>query len=140
MDGMSLRGRGYLTDPGSSVWKVVASADFNEDGKLDLVFQNSQTGQLVYWLMNRMTITNIGYFTDPGPVSWRVVGTDDFNGDGKADLLFQNQQTGQLVYWLLNGVSLGYVGYISPDDPGSPTWKVAAVWAAEAGSASGIIQ
>src|SRR5437867_5537293 len=89
-------------------------SDFNGDGKADILWQNSSTGQRVIWLMNGTThqsTVNLGTV----PTSWSIVGSNDFNGDGKADILWQNSATGQRIIWLMNGtahqstVSLGTV-------------------------------
>src|SRR5438552_7072726 len=89
-------------------------SDFNGDGKADILWQNSSTGQRVIWLMNGTThqsTVNLGTV----PTSWSIVGSNDFNGGGKADILWQNSATGQRIIWLMNGtahqstVSLGTV-------------------------------
>ncbi len=89
-------------------------SDFNGDGKADILWQNSSTGQRVIWLMNGTThqsTVNLGTV----PTTWSIVGSGDFNGDAKADILWQNNSTGQRVIWLMNGtahtstVSLGTV-------------------------------
>src|SRR6266566_9978577 len=89
-------------------------SDFNGDGKADILWQNSSTGQRVIWLMNGTThqsTVNLGTV----PTTWSIVGSSDFNGDAKADILWQNSSTGQRLIWIMNGtvhtsnVSLGTV-------------------------------
>src|SRR5437899_7852503 len=89
-------------------------SDFNGDGKADILWQNSSTGQRVIWLMNGTThqsTVNLGTV----PTSWSIAGSSDFNGDAKADIVWQNSSTGQRLIWLMNGtvhtsnVSLGTV-------------------------------
>jgi hypothetical protein len=36
-------------------WKLVGSADFDADGKLDLLFRNDTTGANLVWRMNGTT-------------------------------------------------------------------------------------
>ena len=52
-------------------WNIVGSADFNGDGKTDILWQNSVTGQRVIWLMNG---TSYGSFVDLGvvPTAWDI--------------------------------------------------------------------
>jgi FG-GAP-like repeat len=91
-----------------------ARGDFNGDGKADILWQNSSTGQRVIWLMNGTALQST---VSLGTVatSWSITGSGDFNGDGKADILWQNNSTGQRLIWIMNGithtstVSLGFV-------------------------------
>src|SRR6266513_5904607 len=79
-------------------------SDFNGDGKADILWQNSSTGQRVIWLMDGtalQSVVNLGTVAR----SWSIAGSSDFNGDGKADILWQNTSTGQRVILLMNGIA-----------------------------------
>lgn len=79
--------------------------DVDGDGHNDLLFQNSQTGQIVAWYMNGLNVQGgIGLNNTPEP-GWKVVGSGDFNGDGFADLVFQNTTTKQVVVWYMRGTT-----------------------------------
>ena len=69
-------------------WHVEGTGDFNDDGKSDIVLQNSN-GSVAVWEMNGGQISQSGVVANPGP-SWHVEGTGDFNGDGKSDIVLQN--------------------------------------------------
>jgi hypothetical protein len=90
-------------------------ADFNGDGKPDLVWENTSTGDRYVWLMNGTTFTSSVFVGNVG-TAWHIAGTGDFNGDGKPDLVFENTTTGDRYIWLMNGttftsaVFLGNVG------------------------------
>jgi glucose/arabinose dehydrogenase len=116
--GEDANGELYVTDIGNgSVFKIVGSpvkSDFNGDGKSDILWQNTSTGQRTIWIMNNTAHTstvNLGTVA----TSWSMAGASDFNGDGKSDILWQNTSTGQRAIWLMNGtrrtssVSLGIV-------------------------------
>ena len=47
-------------------WNIAGAADFNGDGKPDILWQNSVTGQRVIWLMNG---TSYSSFVDLGTVA-----------------------------------------------------------------------
>ncbi|PYJ19490.1 MAG: hypothetical protein DME99_12390, partial [Verrucomicrobia bacterium] len=82
----------------------LVKSDFNGDGKADILWQNSSTGQRVIWLMDGtalQSVVNLGTVA----TSWSIAGSSDFNGDGKADILWQNTSTGQRVIWLMNGTA-----------------------------------
>ncbi len=97
-------------------WNIAAVADINGDGHPDLLWENSQTGQLTYWLMGGAlgtTVLNYGpVFATVTDTHWRVVSMTDFNGDGKADLLWENSATGQLVVWYMNGGAIQLYGQV----------------------------
>src|SRR5439155_1389283 len=83
-------------------------SDFNGDGKADILWQNSSTGQRVIWLMNGTThqsTVNLGTV----PTSWSIAGSSDFNGDAKADILWQHTPTGQHVSRVMNATPNGSV-------------------------------
>ena len=79
--------------------------DFNLDGRSDILWWNSMSGQVVEWLVNGASVIAGG---SPGsvPSPWTIVGQRDFNSDGFADLLWRNGTTGQLQIWFMNGGSV----------------------------------
>ena len=83
-------------------WSIVASDDFNGDGKADILWQNTATGARSIWLMNGTVHTSI---VSLGTVDkkWNIVGSGDFDGDGKPDILWQHRDSGARSIWLMNG-------------------------------------
>jgi len=80
-------------------------ADFNGDGKHDILWRNSATGEITVWLMDgtrSLSAVSIGVVADP---NWRIVGTGDFNGDGNSDILWRHSVTGEISVWLMNGTT-----------------------------------
>ena len=105
-------GSHYLYSGGLGDWRIVACADMNTDGKVDLMFQNT-VGQLYVWLLdgtgnpvNFSTGTGLkpgsGYLYSGALADWRVAALADINSDGVPDLIFQNN-AGQIYLWLLDG-------------------------------------
>ncbi|MCW3096780.1 MAG: multicopper oxidase, type 2 [Chthonomonadaceae bacterium] len=89
--------------------------DFDGDGHNDLLFQNSQTGQVVAWYTNGLTVQGGVVLSAVPDAGWNVVGCADFNDDGSPDLVFQNTTTKQIVLWYMNGsVHLGGESVIPP--------------------------
>jgi cyclophilin family peptidyl-prolyl cis-trans isomerase len=88
--------------------------DFNNDGKFDILWQNSATGQRSIWLMNG-TVRASSVNLPAVATEWNIVGSGDFNRDGNSDILWQNGLTGQRSIWLMNrtsrtsSVNLGFV-------------------------------
>lgn len=115
MSGYKVTGRATVVGENGSAalvglpWSMVGSGDFNRDGKPDLLWHNSSTGETQVWQMNGYKVTSRatvmgenGNAAFVGP-PWSIVGTNDFNEDGSADILWHNESTGETQIWLMNG-------------------------------------
>ncbi len=114
---------GAVTSAGAILAVFAAAGDFNSDGKADLLWQNTVTGQRSVWLMNG-TVASSGIDLGTVPTEWVIAGTADFTGDGQLDLLWQNTVTGQRAIWAMNGTTALYgvdLGIVSLD------WWIAGV-------------
>jgi plastocyanin len=104
-------------------WALVATGDFNRDGKPDYVLYNPSTRQTVIWYLNNNV--RIGSGVGPTlPGGWTVVGVADFNRDGKSDYLLFNLSTRQTVIWYLNN-NVRIASAVGPTLPAG--WTVAGV-------------
>jgi hypothetical protein len=89
-------------------FKIVGTSDMNNDGKADILWYNSQTGETQMWFMNLNRLTSRGTVLgeDGNPVyigpPFKIAGTNDFNADRKADILWHNSQTGETQIWYMN--------------------------------------
>jgi hypothetical protein len=90
----------------SSVTNATRGADFNGDGKSDILWRNYATGENSVWLMNGTNLTSGVSLTSVSDLNWRIEGTGDFNSDGKTDLIWRNYATGENSVWLMNGTNL----------------------------------
>jgi hypothetical protein len=91
----------YVGDVGT--WRVVATADLNNDGITDIVLQDLNTTYVGGWLMNSagQAISFVSvHFSPTG--SWRVVGSEDLNGDGITDILLQDSSSTYVAVWIMN--------------------------------------
>ena len=125
MDGVNIKPGGsgrFSPSVVNPVWKMVSTPDLDGDGHPDLIWQNLQTGGVVYWLMNGTTQVNSGWIVHFREPQWRLVATPDLNGDGHPDLLWQNLQTGGVVYWLMNGTTPTDSGWIVRSR--EPQWRL----------------
>ncbi|MGJ4727971.1 reprolysin-like metallopeptidase [Luteimonas sp. SDU101] len=93
--------RSYLVGGVGPGYRVVATGDFNGDGRVDLVWSHPTNRDLFMWQGNGTTFTSTRF--GDYPAGWTVVGAVDVNNDGRADLLFHNATTRQFSYRIMNG-------------------------------------
>jgi hypothetical protein len=86
-------------------WRIVGTGDVNGDGNVDLIWQDSSTGNLAVWYLSGLVGIGSADVTFNSQ-TWKVRSVGDFNGDSHPDLIFQNTATGDIAGWLLNGTSL----------------------------------
>ena len=122
-------GEGYLYTwsqmQTGSKWIVTAvslTADFNGDGKTDILWRNKSTGQNIIWLMDGTTYSNYTELLQVPDTNWQIVGTGDFNGDGKTDILWRNKSTGQNIVWLMDGTT--YSNYAELLQVTDTNWEI----------------
>lgn len=116
MNGASVLG--YFSQYTTSGYKLVATGDFNGDGKTDVAWTDSSNNVYIW------TGTGNGFvsqFVAKNSTGWSVVGAADVNGDGFADLLVYNPSPARLGWWLMNGAKV--LSYHSQGV--NSTWKFA---------------
>jgi lysophospholipase L1-like esterase len=112
MNGTQMTSGGYFPQGQSGLltgWELIGAADLNRDGHPDLLWQETASGNIYYWIMNGVQMVQGGYF--PGAANGltedlRLVGTMDVNGDGLPDLLWQEITTGKILYWIMSGTQM----------------------------------
>ena len=72
MNGLTIASEGYTRNV-PLAWTVAAVADFNGDGKADILWRNTATGDNYIYFMNGLTIASEGY-TRNVPLAWTVAG------------------------------------------------------------------
>jgi hypothetical protein len=96
MNGTSvLAGEGAIRTVSDQSWQIAGSGDFDGDGRDDLLWRNSQTGENYLYSMNGTAITSEGYVRAVADQNWQVAGVADFDGDSKADVFWRNAATGE---------------------------------------------
>jgi len=128
MDGTAIKpAEGFIRTVTDQNWQVAGVGDFDGDGKADILWRNSATGQNYLYPMNGLAIKGTeGYLRTVADPNWQVAGVGDFDGDGKADILWRNAATGQNYLYPMNGTTiLGTEGYLRT--VADTNWQVKAV-------------
>jgi hypothetical protein len=101
------------------------AGDFNGDGKADILWDNTVTGDVAIWKMNGASISDSTVVANVGAnSSWVTKGVGDFNGDSKADILWDNTVTGDVGIWEMNGTSIASGAVVAN---ASPSWVIKGV-------------
>src|SRR5262249_16750819 len=83
------------------------SGGLDGDNVADLVWRQSETGDVAVWLMDgAVTVKQSTALAPDLALVWQIVGEGDLDGDGKADLVWRNRQTGDVLAWLMNGADV----------------------------------
>ncbi|MCA9455478.1 MAG: FG-GAP repeat protein, partial [Nitrospira sp.] len=116
MNGLTMTSSGF---PGnvSPDLQIAGVGDVNGDGKADLIWRNTNSGDVAVWLLNGTSIASSG-IVDRLPSQWQIAQVGDADGDGKADVIWYNTTSGAVVCWLLNGLTIAseaFPGTVSTD-------------------------
>jgi hypothetical protein len=116
-NGISFSSQVTLLGPDPN-WSVSHVADFNGDGKADILWRNTN-GAVVLWLMDGTNVTSSTLLLGAEP-NWRVTHVADLDGDGKADLVWRNTN-GSVNAWLMNGNVVASAAALLAAEPG---WSI----------------
>ncbi len=120
---LGLGNQGALADLN---WQIKAVADFDNDGKQEVVWRNEVTGQNALWTLNGNVLESSVFLPELGLTDWDIVDAADYDQDGIVDLAWRNATTGQNVVWKLGRQGDEYVkvdGFFLPS-LSAPGWSV----------------
>jgi hypothetical protein len=90
-------------------WRIQDVTDYNNDGRPDLIWQDTVNRTLGVWLLggnNNMEILSGVILGNLVPsTSWAVEAARDFNQDGNPDLLLRDYATGNNQIWFMGGAN-----------------------------------
>jgi hypothetical protein len=109
---------------GDPNWRIVGTGDFSGDRRPDLVWQNTNTGQIVTWLMQGATLRQPVYIDTVSDKKWKIAAVGDMNADHHADLIWQHEN-GNLVVWYMEGTRYRSSAAVSGSGARPPsTWRL----------------
>ncbi|MBA4146821.1 MAG: VCBS repeat-containing protein [Verrucomicrobia bacterium] len=119
-----------LLEPGNSESGTFtmrpSAADFNEDGRGDLVMQGS-SGAFAAWHMQNTNFQSVQFLRGGIPPNGggRGFGAGDFNRDGHSDILIQDA-SGRVMVWFMQGTNrIG--GVVLRDGVAASGWRAFSV-------------
>jgi hypothetical protein len=97
MDGATRLNAGYAGDL-SADWTIRGMADFNGDGKADILAENTSNGAVSVWEMDGAQAISKTYVKNLG-AGESITAITDVNGDGQADIQVTNANTNGIAFW-----------------------------------------
>ena len=126
MEGNQVKASPYVSPAqiGDINWQIEAIADFNRDGRADILFRHRQ-GTLSIWLMNGTTRvgTVAPSIDNVADSKWQIQGAGDYDGDGNADILWRHSD-GWLSVWLMEGTRVKASPFLVPDRVADLKWQI----------------
>jgi hypothetical protein len=102
----------------NSGWVPASTADFNGDGRTDVLWYNTFSGGLEIWHMNGAQVAQASSLGLVAPSSgWVPFATEDFNADSRADILWSNSSDGAVAVWLLDAGQVAQSGFYGSVPP-----------------------
>ncbi len=110
-------------------WDLAATADFDHDGRPDIVWRNFSSQKIVIWTMaSTAKVGNVIPSPDQAvDANWMIVAALDYNSDGNTDFLWYNSTSGKIVTWYMNASVVRTSGqFTTPANAGDNNWRVLA--------------
>ncbi len=114
-------------EPVNPVWRIAGTADFDGDGKMDMIWEHTD-GWLVVSLLDGTNFRRSFYINGGVAIGagWHLVGLSDDNEDGWKDLVWRHED-GRMAVWTMNGVKRTRSFLLPRGVPVSSGWNVVGV-------------
>jgi FG-GAP repeat protein len=80
-------------------FQIVGLADFNGDGKQDILWRSISSGNVYVWGMNGLSV-GTQWYAGTSALPWVIVGTPALYGHSPNDVLWLNPATGSVTAWV----------------------------------------
>lgn len=128
-----------IVGPPGEGWATVPNADFNADGRADVVWTNARRGTMTIYLLRGTELLAAGpEIQGPPGEGWVAANASDTNADGMADVVWHDASTNRAAVFLMRGSQLLAAGPEIPGPPGEG-WEMASASDANADGRGDII-
>jgi hypothetical protein len=103
-------------------WTIAGVADFNRDGRSDILWRNTSTGLVAIWFMDGLNVT-AAVAVATVPTSWSIVATGNFNWALDLTGIVWRDTSGNVAIWGMNGAT---VAQAQPLGVVPANWSIAA--------------
>ncbi len=124
MDGTTIKSAPFINAVGSE-WEIADIGNFNDDGKSDILWRNTDTGHNLIYFMDGAIITSAELINTESDLNWKISGVGDFNGNGISDILWRNTQTGHNEIYFMDGADIESREVINAVD--TIMWEIAGI-------------
>ncbi|XHX80936.1 MAG: FG-GAP-like repeat-containing protein [Stenomitos frigidus ULC029] len=117
----------YITGVSDLDWRIGGTGDFNQDGKPDIIFQNTNAAgpAVAFWYMDGTTFVSSALVTGVTvpAAPWYVFGSGHFNNDAKPDLIWGTFGTASELHavWTMDNTAYKAGYFLNPDNT-NPNW------------------
>ena len=91
-----------ISDP-ETVLRVRGVGDFDGDGVDDIIWNDTQSGDVVVTLVQDLTLVDQRRLYNSVELPWKIAGVGDFSGDGRADVMLWDASTRELHFVTMEG-------------------------------------
>lgn len=100
-------------------YKVILNEgrSFDGDAKVDMLWQNRESGQVSIWLMNGKDVEQKSE-VQAEAIQWAVAASADFDGDGNTDILWMHEESREVKVWLMDGTEKKSEAAVGTAEPG----------------------
>ena len=113
----------FVTSVGAgSGWTIQGAGDLDGDGRDDIAWRNTSTGELLVWYMKGEGAIDQAVSFGVVPLSYELKALADVNGDWIMDLVWFNATNGQVVVWQM--AQTGTYTARFPAAVGASAWRI----------------
>jgi len=125
MDGTTIQDGAFLqSSPDSTSGWDFSFADFSGDGKTDIFWVDSITGEKAIWIMDGPNIADGAFLqSSPDGTSGWDFSFADFNSDGKEDIFWSKEGSDNAI-WIMDGPNIADGSFLQSSPDGTSGWDL----------------
>ena len=105
MNGTTRLSQTHVGAVSDTTYQIQQVADFDGNGKADLLWWNTVQGDVWIWPMDGVTVLSQSFVGVVPDTNYRIQAAGDYDWDTKADILWRHAVQGDVWVWLMNGTT-----------------------------------